>query len=441
MQKETVEKAIISALKRGKSAVQLVDQQVNKFEDFMNALMNIPMHNLQVEDSWVIIEEGLSESLIEQNEEEKLNQFLLLLGRQVVDLDKLRKMSWSGIPVPVRPTCWKLLLGYIPADLDLRQKVLKQKRLEYAELHAKYYVNMSDSERETSLHQIQLDVPRTIPKGYNGNIFKNDKIRLMLEHIMYNWAAHHPQIGYFQGLSDIISQFIIVFLSHYVFDVEEVDFERLPPNALSEIEADTFWCITLLLQNMENYYTNNLYEGVAVMMDKLKGLVTLIDPQLAAHFESQNVEYIHFCVRWILCIFTRELPFHTAIRLFDSYLAEGACFSALHVYVCAAFLQRWSSKLKSMEFVDILVFLQHTPTDDWTPRDAERLIISAYSIGLREKAFMDYCMSATFLSTVMVFFMYLSFASFTMTLLDEATKHIKDHEDQSDGQKESPEEQ
>lgn len=137
-------------------------------------------------------------------------------------------MSWSGIPIPVRPTCWKLLLvqftivqltwkGYIPADLDVRQRSLKQKRQEYAELHTKYYLNMSDSDRENSLHQIQLDVPRTLPKGYSGNIFKNEKIRVMLEHIMYNWAAHHPQIGYFQGLSDIISQFIIVFLSHYVF--------------------------------------------------------------------------------------------------------------------------------------------------------------------------------------------------------------------------------
>lgn len=33
-----------------------------------------------------------------------------------VDLDALRELSWSGIPQELRPTCWKLLLGYLPPN-------------------------------------------------------------------------------------------------------------------------------------------------------------------------------------------------------------------------------------------------------------------------------------------------------------------------------------
>lgn len=34
-------------------------------------------------------------------------------GRQV-DMDTLREVAWNGIPHTLRPTCWKLLLGYLP---------------------------------------------------------------------------------------------------------------------------------------------------------------------------------------------------------------------------------------------------------------------------------------------------------------------------------------
>lgn len=41
---------------------------------------------------------------------------LLLLLLLQIDLDALRELSWSGIPLELRPTCWKLLLGYLPPN-------------------------------------------------------------------------------------------------------------------------------------------------------------------------------------------------------------------------------------------------------------------------------------------------------------------------------------
>lgn len=42
---------------------------------------------------------------------------------QVVDLDALRELSWSGIPPDLRPTCWRLLLGYLPPNRERRTQV------------------------------------------------------------------------------------------------------------------------------------------------------------------------------------------------------------------------------------------------------------------------------------------------------------------------------
>ncbi len=39
---------------------------------------------------------------------------------QVVDLDALRELAWSGVPSDLRPTCWQLLLGYLPPNRERR---------------------------------------------------------------------------------------------------------------------------------------------------------------------------------------------------------------------------------------------------------------------------------------------------------------------------------
>lgn len=51
------------------------------------------------------------------------------------------------------------------------------------------------------------------------------------------------------------------------------------------------------------------------------------------------------------CLLMRELPPKMVIRMWDTYMAEsGDGFSDFHIYVCAAFLIRWSEQLKEMDF-------------------------------------------------------------------------------------------
>ena len=54
--------------------------------------------------------------------------------------------------------------------------------------------------------------------------------------------------------------------------------------------------------------------------------------------------------RWVNCLLIREIPFQLAIRLWDTYLAEGTRMRDFLTYVLAAFLLTWSSQLKRMEF-------------------------------------------------------------------------------------------
>jgi hypothetical protein len=58
--------------------------------------------------------------------------------------------------------------------------------------------------------------------------------------------------------------------------------------------------------------------------------------------------------------------------------SEEQGFSQFHLYVCAAFLVKWSDQLVKMNFQEVLMFLQALPTKDWTEKDIELLLSEAF---------------------------------------------------------------
>lgn len=51
---------------------------------------------------------------------------------------------------------------------------------------------------------------------------------------------------------------------------------------------------------------------------------------------------------------------------------------AAQVYVCAAFLACWQHQMCSLEFQDLIMFLQKLPTQEWTETDIESMLSNAY---------------------------------------------------------------
>eukprot|EP01119_Soliformovum_irregulare_P018163 TRINITY_DN5511_c0_g1_i1.p1 TRINITY_DN5511_c0_g1~~TRINITY_DN5511_c0_g1_i1.p1 ORF type:complete len:384 (-),score=60.53 TRINITY_DN5511_c0_g1_i1:64-1215(-) len=311
--------------------------------------------------------------------EKRLNYFLRILSSPTINLDILRKSCWHGVPNEVRAICWKLLLGYLPLDISTRSDSLLSSRMDYLYKVA-FHFDKIDRKNDALLQQISVDVPRTI----GGPIMKVDVVQRMLERILYIWSKEHPHIDYFQGLGDVVAQFLVVYISEHI-DVDNYRDRSLRESVWEEIEADTFWSITLALNGMESALSQSNFEGISEMLLKLKSLIRLVDPRLDDHFAVEQLDYIQFGFRWMLCMLNRDLNLSNSRRLWDTYLTEGPeSYSSLHVYVCTAFLLRWSDHLKGMEFGDMLTFLQHLPTKDWDDSNIGQIIGTAYSIGRYE---------------------------------------------------------
>ena len=129
------------------------------------------------------------------------------------DLDGLRALCWRGAPRRFRPVAWKLLLGYLPITYNRRDATLKRKRKEYSSLRASYWDVPAESRTESMqaiLRQILVDVPRT---NIKVALLGQEPIQRMLERILYIWAIRHPASGYVQGINDLVTPFLLVFIA------------------------------------------------------------------------------------------------------------------------------------------------------------------------------------------------------------------------------------
>lgn len=354
----------------------------------------------------------------------------ILKNKHIINQNELRQISWNGIPKPHRCVVWKLLIGYLPANTKRQEPLLKRKRREYRDGLAHIFSDQHSRDIPT-WHQIEIDVPRTNPHSF---LYQCKSVQTSLQRILYLWAIRHPTSGYVQGINDLVTPFFQTFLTEYLPQSQIDDVEKLDPitymteDQLKDVEADAFWCLTKLLEQITDNYIHG-QPGILKQVKNLGQLVKRIDRDLYDHFEKENVQFIQFSFRWMNCLLMREFQMSAVIRMWDTYLSETSLettssstdlvpphtpteqikatfqtptkdFSSpgsssvlggeeitkmrqsslneFHVFVCAAFLIKWSDRLMDMDFQEIITFLQNPPTKNWKDSDIEMLLSEAY---------------------------------------------------------------
>ena len=313
---------------------------------------------------------------------EKLERYL---ASENVEMEALRKLSWSGLVPRARPKAWKILCGYLPAVSSRQQEVMARKQEEYGQYVAQYFQTKDQDVHQDTFRQIHIDIPRMSPVIA---LFQQQCVQEMFERILYIWAIRHPASGYVQGINDLVTPFFLVFLQDHLGPevlestrLSEVDVATaLSERQLSEVEADSFWCLTKVLDGIQDNYTF-AQPGIQLKVRQLEELVRRIDAELHAHLSGHEVLFLQFAFRWMNNILMRELPIGATIRLWDTYLSEIEGFSRFHLYVCAAFLLRWKAELmKKADFHTLLMFLQNLPTAKWGDLEIDLLVAEAWKL-------------------------------------------------------------
>eukprot|EP00002_Diphylleia_rotans_P026490 TRINITY_DN5286_c0_g1_i3.p1 TRINITY_DN5286_c0_g1~~TRINITY_DN5286_c0_g1_i3.p1 ORF type:complete len:413 (+),score=80.60 TRINITY_DN5286_c0_g1_i3:55-1293(+) len=309
-------------------------------------------------------------------EEARRSKIQKLLDDPNVDLDELKKLSWSGIPKQYRATVWKYLMDYLPTNSERRQVTLERKRQEYGTYLDRYFgQNTTRTEQEDVIaRQILLDLPRTMP---TMPLFQQKRIQKAFERVLYVWAIRHPASGYVQGINDLLAPLFVVFLCEYTdFELEHIDSSKIPEEHMMIAEADSFWCLSKLLDSIQDNYTF-AQPGIQRQVHRLSELMNRVENKLHEHLSSLGILYLQFAFRWMNCLLIREIPLGLVIRMWDTYLVEENGFVDFHLYVCAAFLRSWSSQLLSEDFQGCILLLQNLPTQTWSERDLQVVLADA----------------------------------------------------------------
>ncbi|KAG6487725.1 hypothetical protein ZIOFF_056322 [Zingiber officinale] len=104
-----------------------------------------------------------------------------------------------------------------------------------------------------------------------------------------------------------------------------------------------------------------------------------IHEPVSRHMEEQGLEFLQFAFRWFNCLLIREIPFHLVTLLRDTYLAEADSLpDFLCICVSASLLLTWSDKLQKFDFQEMVMFLQHLPTEDWNHHELEMVLSWAF---------------------------------------------------------------
>lgn len=248
---------------------------------------------------------------------------------------------------------------------------LKRQVIEYSTFSAK------------TLRQIEMDLPRTHPKL---PVFHVPQVRNAMRRVLYIFGMLNPNNNYVQGMNEIVTPIILVFLTEHLRHAESRNMMRmlhrteldgiLTEQQLADAEADAFWTFSAIVRSVEDNFVAD-QPGILRRVARLEEIVWHVDAALAAHLAHNGNEFLQFSFRWMNCLLMRELPFHLVVMLWDALLAEEDGVADLHVYFCAALLTRFSEELQVMDFEECILLLQRLPTQCWRYEDINELLSQA----------------------------------------------------------------
>ncbi|XP_051571510.1 TBC1 domain family member 16-like isoform X2 [Myxocyprinus asiaticus] len=225
---------------------------------------------------------------------------------QVVEEYKLRKaIFFGGIDPSLRGEVWPFLLHYYSYDStsEERENWRLQKRVEYQEIQQRR-LSMSPEEHSEFWRKVQFTVDKDVVRTDRSNMFfrgeNNPNVELM-RRILLNYAVFNPEMGYCQGMSDLVAPLLT--------EIQD--------------ESDTFWCFVGLMENTI-FISSPRDEDMERQLMYLRELLRLMLPRFHQHLTRLGEDGLQllFCHRWVLLCFKREFPDAEALRMWEACWAH-----------------------------------------------------------------------------------------------------------------------
>ncbi|ODN75943.1 hypothetical protein L202_05924 [Cryptococcus amylolentus CBS 6039] len=245
---------------------------------------------------------------------------------------------------------------------------------------------------------IRQDVDRTFP---DMPYFQLERVQRCMTTALFIFSVLNPDVGYRQGMHELFACCLLaVDRDSLTVGQGSTVKEEAMLRTLDRryIEHDAFELFAAVMKNGKAFYEWRAEEGppirsksptapqapIIIRCSNLhSSILRKIDPQLWEKLESEGVEAQIWAIRWLRLIFTRELPFNIAMRLWDGIFAEDPGLQLLD-FVCVAMLLLIRNELIEGDYPAILTNLLHYPAPSPT-YPFEPFMILAQALYLRDE--------------------------------------------------------
>ena len=267
------------------------------------------------------------------------------------NLQILYEITENGLPddLPIlRAYVWKIIIGYLPIDLEKWDQTLNQKRNEY-QIYKKLIkeklekeIEQKDYKSKETLEQIIKDVYRTniqlsfffqptnklktfnkeemvkiyekrknwdfsrIEDIYKYDDFENETHTDVLNRILFTYSYINKDVSYHQGMNEILAPI------YYCYSYDKLYVEEKE----EDIEADSFWSFYYLMDRIKSNFDKE-QEGLFFKSELLGKCLEICDNTIFLDLKNKNVANEYFCFRWFIMLFSQEFEIGDILKLWD----------------------------------------------------------------------------------------------------------------------------
>jgi hypothetical protein len=279
-----------------------------------------------------------------------------------VGIETLRELAFSGVPdvTGLRSTVWRLLLDYLPTEVDSWQATLSSKRSLYKEWRKDLYpkdarrrhsigdklgprhsgegeggrtggnagnngsegvdeesapdplspsldAHWSEHWKESALlGEIWKDVKRTNTQYAFFSRERDPSIADTLERLLFLFAKLNPGVRYVQGMNEVLAPILYCF---YTDVPKEGEADDLGYQDRDNLEADVFFCFQRVMSYMTDVFVEELDEaecGIDGTLDQLERCLRVQDKQVYLHLQQLGLNPKFYAMRWLTTLLARE---------------------------------------------------------------------------------------------------------------------------------------
>ncbi|CDQ86565.1 unnamed protein product [Oncorhynchus mykiss] len=228
--------------------------------------------------------EGPSPELVRQREAKWINIISQWDRVLLKNSSKVKEQCQKGIPASLRAKCWPLLCG--ATDRMRHNKDLYQTLDSRPALQSWVDIIERDLDRQFPFHEMFLSRDGHGQRG--------------LFRVLKAFTQLKPEEGYCQAQGPVAAVLLM----------------NMPTE-------QAFWCLVQISEQYLPGYYSPLLEGVLFDAAMLTRVLKRTCPAAHKHLQRHGVEPLMFATDWLMCLFTRHLPFNTLLRVWDLFFCYG----------------------------------------------------------------------------------------------------------------------